>query len=214
MHNTADSSPLPRRRSHSSRSSAFDDAPARPQAAGYTGTAVLLHWLMAVGVLGQLALGLWMINLPDEPRGLQAGWFNLHKSTGIVLLALVLVRLAWRAAHLPPPLPAAVPRWKRQAAAVTHRLLYLCLLVAPVSGFLGSSFSPYPIRFFGTPLPRWIAPWEAGKEAMSALHLAAVLLLAALVLLHVAGALSHAIRRDGVFSRMAWPKPPSPRQPP
>ena len=126
----------------------------------------------------------------------------------------LLLRLAWRAAHPPPPLPATVPRWKRQAAAVTHRLLYLCLLVAPVSGFLGSSFSPYPIRFFGTPLPRWIAPWEAGKEAMSALHLAAVLLLAALVLLHVAGAFSHAIRRDGVFSRMAWPKPPSPRQPP
>lgn len=205
MHDTAAPSlPSPTRRS----SSPHDGPPARHLPARYDGIAVLLHWLMAVAVLGQLALGLWMVNLPDEPRGLQAGWFNLHKSTGLLLGALVLLRLAWRATHPPPPLPAAVPRWKRHAAAVTHRLLYLCLLVAPLSGFLGSSFSPYPIRFFGTPLPRWIGPWEAGKEWMSALHLAAVTLLAALVLLHVAGALAHALRRDGVFSRMA---PVSPR---
>lgn len=180
-----------------------DDTPA----AQYSRVAVALHWLMALAVLGQLALGVWMVNLPDQPRGLQAYWFNLHKSFGIVLLALVLVRLAWRAAHPPPPLPDRVAPWKRGAAAVTHRLMYLCLVVAPVSGFLGSSFSPYPIRFFGTPLPRLAAPWEAGKEWMSALHLAAVLLLAVLVALHVVAALVHAWRRDGVLSRMAWPRP-------
>lgn len=179
----------------------------------YGRVAVLLHWLVAAAVIAQVVLGLWMTSLPDTPRGVQAGWFNLHKSTGIVLLALVALRLAWRLRHRPPALPAGLPAWQRHAAALNHRLLYLCLLLAPASGFLGSSFSPYPIRLFGWPLPRWTQPWPLGKEWMGRLHEAVVWVLMLLVALHVAAALRHAWRRDGLFTRMTWRRParrPSP----
>lgn len=152
-----------------------------------------------------------MTGLPDTPRGLQPGWFNLHKSTGIVLFALIVLRLAWRARHAPPPWPPVLPRWERHAAAVNHRLLYLCLLLAPASGFLGSSFSQYPVRLFGWPLPRWTQPWPLGKEWMSRVHEAVAWLLVLLVALHVAAALRHGWRRDGVFTRMTWRRTALPR---
>jgi YVTN family beta-propeller protein len=71
----------------------------------YGPVAVLLHWLVAVAVVAQVVLGIWMTGLPDTPRGLQAGRFNLHKSAGIVLFALIVLRLAWRARQAPPPWP-------------------------------------------------------------------------------------------------------------
>lgn len=188
-------------------------AAARGGASGerYGPVAVLLHWLVAAAVVAQVVLGIWMTGLPDTPRGLQAGWFNLHKSTGIVLFALIGVRLAWRARHAPPPWPRILPRWERHVAAVNHRLLYLCLLLAPASGFLGSSFSRYPVRLFGWPLPRWIEPWPLGKEWMSRVHEAVAWLLVLLVAVHVAAALRHAWRRDGVFTRMTWRRAAPPR---
>lgn len=173
----------------------------------YGPMAVFLHWLVAAAVVAQVVLGFWMISLPDTPRGLQAGWFNLHKSTGLVLLVLIVLRLAWRLRHAPPAWPRVLPRWEQHAAAVNHRLLYLCLLLAPASGFLGSSFSQYPIRLFGWPLPRWTQPWPLGKEWMSRLHEAVAWLLVLLVALHVAAALRHAWRRDGLFTRMTWRRP-------
>lgn len=125
-----------------------------------------------------------------------------------MLFALIVLRLAWRARHPPPPWPAVLPRWQRRAAAVNHRLLYLCLLLAPASRFLGSNFSQYPVRPFGWPLPRWTQPWPLGKEWMSRLHEAVAWLLVLLVALHLAAALRHARRRDGVFSRMTWRRAP------
>src|SRR5689334_17488815 len=114
----------------------------------YTRTAVALHWIIAAAVLAQVALGWWMLGIPKEPVGLRAGWFNLHKSIGLSIALLVLVRLAWRARHPAPPL-ADAPAWQRHAAHVTHALLYLCLLVQPASGLAGSLFTRYPVKYFG-----------------------------------------------------------------
>lgn len=171
----------------------------------YTGVAIALHWLLAVLVLGQLALGWWMIGLPDRPKGLQAPWFNLHKSVGLTIAALMLLRLGWRMRHPAPPLPQSIPRWQRLAARVNHGLLYACLLLLPLTGYLGSSFSGYPIKYFGITLPDW--GWAAPplKQFFSTAHVAAVWLLMALVALHVAAALAHLlVNRDGVFGRI-WP---------
>lgn len=169
----------------------------------YDAVAVSLHWAIAVMVLAQVALGWWMTDLPEEGGG-QREWFNLHKSLGITLGLLAVVRLAWRASHPAPPFPAALPAWQRTAARLTHGALYACLLVLPVTGYLGSSFSGYPVRYFGWTLPAWGWEWPAAKEALSAVHLGATWLLSLLVIVHVAGALAHLARRDGVFQRM-WP---------
>jgi cytochrome b561 len=158
-----------------------------------------------LAILGQFALGWWMIDVPKDPPGVRAWWFNLHKSIGITLAALVVLRLLWRLGHPGPSLPGTLPRMQRIAAAGTHWALYACMLVMPLSGYLGSSFSKYPIKYFGNALPHWGWDWPAAKAFLSNVHLAAAWLLAALIAVHVVAALRHALRRDGLFSRM-WPQ--------
>jgi len=170
----------------------------------YGGAAIALHWLLVLALVGQVALGWWMLDLPKSPPGLRAGWFNVHKSIGASIGILVLVRLAWRLAHPVPP-HGALPAWQRRAATWSHRLLYACMLLLPLSGFLGSSFSGYPVKLFGFVLPSWVAAWPAGKEWMSVLHLALVWLFMALVTLHICAALWHWYRGDGVAARMGLP---------
>jgi len=146
-----------------------------------------------------------MLDIPKDPPGLRAGWFNLHKSIGLTLAAFVVLRLVWRSTHPGPPLPRQLPRWQQLTATGTHWLLYACMLVLPVSGYLGSSFTKYPIKYFGHTLPHWGWEWTAGKAVMSSIHFGAACLLGALIALHVAGALWHLLQRDGLFFRM-WPR--------
>lgn len=174
--------------------------------ARYTGTAIALHWLIAVLLLGQFAFGLM---LEDIPRGTPArGYYvNLHKSTGIVLGILILLRLGWRLTHRPPPLPESTPPWQRRAARLSHALLYLCMVALPLSGYLASNVSRHGVKFFN--LVRW-APWGPDDKALYALfngaHHLAALLLALLVAIHVLAVAKHMlIDRDGLLLRM-WPR--------
>ncbi len=171
----------------------------------YGRVAMALHWAIGLLALFQLGLGWWMLELPKSPPGLRAGWFNLHKSIGITIGLLMLARLGWRLAHVPPPLPASLPRWEAQGARLSHWLLYAALILQPLAGYLGSSFTRYPIKYFGFPLPHWGWDAPALKELCSSVHFALACLITALVALHVAAALKHLFQRDGVFDRM-WPR--------
>ncbi len=175
------------------------------QTTTYTRTAVFLHWLIAVCVVAQIALGLWMIGVPKDPPGIRAGWFNLHKSIGITLGMLILVRIAWRLAHGAPALPQSLPHWKRAAAAANHVLLYACMIVMPASGYLGSSFTKYPVVYFGTRMPHWGWDDPTLKELCSQVHWVTVVIFMTLIVIHIAAALKHLlVDRDGIFQRM-WP---------
>ena len=168
----------------------------------YTRIAIALHWLLALGLIYQLGLGIWMGDIPKTPPGLRAEWFNWHKSIGIVLGILIVLRGLWRLTHRPPELPNTLPRWQASAAHISHALLYGCMLLMPLTGFLGSSFTNYPIKFFGTPLPRW---WEASaelKEIFSALHTACSVVFMLVIAVHVLAAIWHMMRRDGITQRM------------
>src|SRR5262245_25724757 len=179
--------------------SARVDVPAQ----SYTATAKFLHWLIAAAVFVQISLGLWMIGIPKSPPGVRAYWFNVHKSIGITIGALVLLRLVWRFTHSAPPLPASVPTWQRIAARTSHTLLYVCMIVMPLSGYLGSSFTKFPIIYWGMRLPHW--GWEspALKELMSQIHFVTVIIFITLISIHTAAALKHLlISRHGVFQRM------------
>jgi cytochrome b561 len=170
----------------------------------YDRIAITLHWLIALGVIAQIALGWWMIDIPKQPAGVRAYWFNLHKSIGLTVGLLIVARIAWRLTHRPPPLPATLPRWQARAARTSHALLYVCMLAMPVSGYLGSSFSGYPIRYFGMTVPGWGWKDEVLKDALSTVHYSAAWLFMALIALHVAAALKHWLfDRDTVFERMA-----------
>jgi cytochrome b561 len=177
---------------------------ASPTVDRYTRATVALHWLLAAALFAQLALGWWMIDLPKSPPGLRAGWYNVHKSIGLTLALVVLLRVVWRSTHAAAA-DLLLPRWQRKAASLTHAALYLCMLVIPVSGYLGSTFTRYPVRYFSLVLPTWNVPWPAAKELMSSVHYGAVLLFMALLTLHITAALWHWWQRDGVTARMGLP---------
>ena len=169
----------------------------------YTRVAITLHWLVAALVVVQVAWGWLMQEIPKQPPGFRADAFNVHKSVGATILVLMLVRLAWRIAHRPPPLPSTMPAWQQRAAHVNHALLYAALIVMPVAGYLGSVFSGYPVKLFGVTIPAWGWRDEAIKSAMSVVHLAASWVLVAAIAVHVAAAAKHAwIDRDGLVQRM------------
>jgi cytochrome b561 len=174
----------------------------------YDKLAISLHWLIALLVFAQIYLGWWMIEIPKHPPGARAAWFNLHKSIGLTIALLIVLRLAWRLRHPPPVLPASLPAWQARAAGINHFLLYAALLLQPLAGYLGSSFSGYPIKYFGITVPGW--GWDAPslKELTSNIHLGLAWLITALVLLHVAAAVAHLAKHDGVFQRML-PRAPS-----
>jgi cytochrome b561 len=188
-------------------SAIIDDRSAAPQAGApsrYTWQAMALHWVLAVLIIGMLWLG---FSLEDIPRNTpERGFYvNLHKSFGVLVLALVLLRMAWRATHKAPPLPASIPRWQAQAAAWSHRLLYVCMLLQPLSGYLASSFGKYGVKFFGIPLPQWAWESKAVQSFFGTIHGVVAVTLLVLVAVHVAAALKHLlVNRDQVFQRM-WP---------
>lgn len=179
-----------------------DLTPAMPTLGRYTTVAIVLHAVLAIGLMYQLGLGVWMDGVPKTPPGLRAGWFNWHKSIGMVLGLLIVLRVLWRLTHSTPPLPDTTPRWQIQAARLNHATLYVCMVVMPLSGFLGSSFTKYPIKFFDLALPRL---WEASAELKTlfgTIHTGASYVFMAAIAVHILAAVWHGVRRDGVVSRM------------
>lgn len=168
----------------------------------YTRTAMALHWLIAAAVLFMIGLGFWM---GDIPRGTpeRTFWFNLHKSIGVTIAIVVLFRLWWRAKHPPPPLPASVPGWQVQASRISHALLYLCLIMMPLSGFIASQFTKYGVTYFGLFKIPPLA-WENKDlyELFQGIHGVTATVLCVVVIVHILAALKHLIARDGVFRRM------------
>jgi len=168
----------------------------------YTRFAVAMHWIVAAIVLVQYPLGWLMQQIPKQPPGPRAEVFNLHKSIGLTILALMIARIFWRIGHPPPALPE-MPRWQARAARATHLLLYVLLVVHPLAGYLGSEFSGYPVKYFGFILPGWAPRSLPLKDFLSQVHLVTSWLIAAAVALHLAGVAKHVIvDRDQVLARM------------
>lgn len=168
----------------------------------YTRTARTLHWLLALLLSGMVALGWYMMSIEKEPN---SGWyFDLHKSIGITILGLVLLRILWRLTHRPRDLPSWLPSWQTKLAGLTQSLLYVVMFMMPVTGLAGALLSKDGVSFFGIPLP-YLAPNHDLSEQLFAVHGVIVWILIGLVSVHAAGALKHlVIDRDGVFQRM-WP---------
>ena len=172
----------------------------------FTRTAMLMHWLIALLLLGQFGFG-WLLD--DIPRNTpaRAYFINLHKSTGIVIGMLILLRIVWRLTHQAPRLPASMRHWQQRAASISHLAMYVCMLLMPLSGYLASNFSKHGVKFFN--LVKW-APWGQDDKAIYLIfnltHKATAVLFAALIALHLLAVVKHAlIDRDHLFSRM-WPR--------
>ena len=172
----------------------------------YTRTAMLLHWVLGLALVGIFGVGLYMADLPFSPQRLKL--YNWHKWAGVTLLALSLLRLIWRVTHRPPPLGAnvltAMPAWQKVAHHGTHHALYALFFAVPLLGWAYSSAAGFPIVLFGSwPLPDFVPVSQALADVLKPLHKLSAFALAALVIVHVAAALNHQwIDRDGLLSRM------------
>ncbi len=180
----------------------------------YTGVAMLLHWLVALLIAINLAL-VWTVGYaPDDTAGVM---IHTHKSIGITVLGLAILRLLWRLANRPPPLPATYARWTRRAATAAYILLYMLIFALPLSGWLEDSAwegaAANPTMLFG--LVEWphIGPIfrmqtglkEAAHTAFEWAHTLFGYGLYALLAAHIAGALKHQfIDRQPSLNRI-WP---------
>ena len=168
----------------------------------YTSTAIALHWLMAIGLIGLFAFGLYMADLPLSPAKLR--YYSWHKWAGVTLFLLVFVRLAWRVAHRPPALPEHMGRGEQFVAHAGHGLLYLLMLAVPLSGWLMSSAKGIQTVLFGVlPIPDLLEKNKELGHLLQTLHWGLNMLLAAVVVGHAAAALKHHfIDKDDVLTRM------------
>lgn len=172
----------------------------------YNLVAILLHWVLALAIVGAFCMGLYMADLPVSLTKLKL--YNWHKWAGVTILALSALRLLWRLTHRPPALPSrmlsAMPGWQRVAYHGTHHLMYLFFFLVPLTGWAYSSAAGYPIVWFGVlPLPDFVSPDKALAAQIKELHELSAFGLAGLVVLHVAAALKHHfIDRDGLLDRM------------
>ncbi len=160
------------------------------------------HWLIVLLVLALAIVGLTMGELPRTPKYFWV--YTLHKSLGISVLALVLLRIGWRLhAGAPQPLPA--PRWQQRVASATHWLLYALVLAMPLSGWLYDSASGLrPFRYFGLlPMPKLVAPNQSLRDWSHQAHIWLFWTLVALVAVHAAAALYHHLfQNDATLTRM------------
>ena len=168
----------------------------------YTRTAMSLHWLIALMLFGMFGFGLYMVELPLSPQKLK--FYSYHKWAGVTVFLLVLARLAWRITHRPPALPAGMPAWQVKAAKAGPHLLYLLMVIVPLSGWLMSSAKGFQTVWFGVlPLPDLLAKDEALGEALLLTHRLLNWFFMLVVAGHVVAALKHHfIDRDGLLSRM------------
>ena len=169
----------------------------------YTPPAIVLHWLIALLIIGAFTMGLVMTDIPGiTPTKLK--YYAWHKWAGVTILALAALRLLWRLANSAPAYPAKMPQWQQLAARHLHLLLYVLMFAVPLSGYFYTLSAGVPVVYFGMlPLPVLINPNPELKPVLKLVHFWLNMGLAGLVGVHIAAALKHAlVDRDGVMQRM------------
>jgi cytochrome b561 len=159
-----------------------------------------LHWVMAICILAMLFIGVGMVSTV-EPVYLSL--VAIHKPLGIAILLLALLRLAVRLRNGAPPLPVDMPPVMKLAAQLSHIAFYLLMIALPLIGWGMLSAADYPVVILGLRLPAILPPSPSVHTMLWNAHQFLALCFFALILLHFAAALFHAlVRRDGVFEAM------------
>ena len=160
------------------------------------------HWLIAVLILAQFVIGSVAEEMDLTPAKLDL--FVWHKSIGVTILALAVLRLLWRLGNPPPAMPAGTPRWEHRLAALGHWALYILMFVVPISGWLVSDASRVPFKaYFVVPMPDVVETNRSLQEAAAEVHEALTMTLLVVVLVHIAAALRHHfLLRNDVLRRM------------
>ena len=178
----------------------------------YTLSHRVLHWVIAVLVLGTLTIGMIFFFLRFEGTLARFGQattdllYACHKTFGIVILGLMLLRLAIRVAAGRPGYCPPIAAWERRVSTAVHASLYALLICQPILGWAATAAGGFPVQFFGWTLPGFLAKDAALSATLYGVHGLVGWLILLLILVHVTGALRHwLIKRDGVMARMALP---------
>ena len=189
----------------------------------YTKTAIILHWLIALGIFAMFGIGWYMADLPkegakqlaydifdwgiytwqlSEEASPRTFYFNLHKSIGVTLFALIVIRVLWRLTHKPPALLASYKAIERKIATGAHHLLYLLMIALPLSGVIMAINSKYGIKWFGISFISGTDNKPA-RDFWVEVHEVIGVILLVIVIVHILGALKHKfIDKDETLSRM------------
>ena len=193
----------------------------------YNNISIFLHWLIAAGIVFMFILGWFMDTVPKDAAksstfdlfnmGLyvwelskevspRSFYFNLHKSVGISLFALIILRILWRLTHKPPALLDSMKTWEKKLATGAHHGLYFLMVATPLAGIIMSISSKYGIHWFGIKLVGGIDN-KASRELFYEFHEIFGLLILLILFFHIAGAFKHAlVDKDGTLRRMWFHK--------
>lgn len=179
----------------------------------YGNIAKAFHWSMFLLLLGVVAVGFYMQDMPSgtlEQMRSKMGWYDNHKSFGILILFLVILRLGWRMINRVPEMPDSMSRIEILSARAMHALLYVVMFVQPLSGWLMSSYGGRTVEFFGVELPALVDKNRDMGGFFHGVHEITALLLIAAFALHMFAALFHHYgRKDNVMEKMSFfPKKP------
>ncbi len=193
------------------------------QVTRYTTTAKLLHWFIAICIFGMFAIGWFMADIPKEaPKQMvfdlfdlgifnwsvaeeispRSFYFNLHKSFGVTIFALIIIRILWRFTHMPPALLNSYKAIERKLASGAHRSLYVLMVVLPLTGVIMAVYSKYGIKWFGVPFIGGLDN-NPMRLIFKQAHEIIGLVLLAIVVVHILGALKHQfVDKDKSLNRM------------
>lgn len=171
-----------------------------PKTTRYSPPAIALHWLMALGIIAMLAIGFTLDSfaLPTKFQLIQ-----FHKSLGLTILLLAVLRLTWRFTNPAPMLPPTMPTWQKAIAHASHWLLYALMFLMPLSGWVMSDFAGYHPSLFGLQIPILVEHDPASAKILAQRHGQMAWLLVALLAAHVGAALyHHFVQKDDILRRM------------
>lgn len=189
----------------------------------YNNVSIVLHWLMAILILSMFALGFWMSDLPKdlpktatldvfelgvytmplaEPMSPRAFYFNLHKSIGVTLLALIAFRLLWRLSHPAPAMLPSMKDWEKKLSEIVHKGLYLLMLAMPITGLTMALCSKYGVTWFGMPFLKG-SDDPAMRDIFKELHEVVGIIFLVTIVFHILAAIKHkVVDKDDVMKRM------------
>ena len=193
----------------------------------YTNVAIALHWLIGIAILFMFILGWFMTELPRETpktssfdifnlglvtwevakeQSQRTFYFDLHKSIGLTILMLVVLRVYWRFTHRPPAFLSSMKPWEKKLATATHHSLYLLMILIPLAGIIMSAASKYGVKWFGIKVIPGFND-KGVRDLFLEFHEIFGLLLLLLLIFHILGAVKHSIvEKDGTLRRMWFSK--------
>lgn len=169
----------------------------------YGWLARLLHWVTALLIIGLVAVGTYMTDLPDG----DSKWnlYGLHKEFGVLALVLVTLRFGWKLSNIAPVLPSSMPGWQILASKATHHFLYLLMFVSPVTGVVMSIYGGHDISIFGIATIQNVGKISSISAPSHWLHVSLGSVWIALIIMHASAALyHHFIQKDNILKRMLF----------